>query len=282
MRRPMVDLVVGRVSPPAVHQLARALSPWVDLRVPGTSGGGAVGRLVVAPQPVDPSHPLARSTAYVLLDATTSPPPGSVGALLAVGADNDLPVEAIRIPASVGAAATRRPVPPAVRARWRNRAGLPSDLTIPPGRIESLDGAVLDTALAAAAAVWATGATAEVALALGAPLVTDGETAEHYGLTAGVDALVVDADDAATALESIAADDVLAARLSFASRRAAERCDLHSVAQRLVLALGWHDHGVPALRVAARLDELGTPLDASVRMRALAHELVLSEGGGSR
>lgn len=277
MRRPIIGLHVGTTTPDVLRPLARELSRWVDLRVP-ESQHDPKGHLVVAPQPV-PDQQLAE-TAYLLHGDAEPPPRGPVGAVLVEWQHADAaPLGAIAVPPTVGAAATRRCVPPAIRARWRRRAGLPERFTVRAGHRDAAYDTLLDTALAVAAAVWATGPTAEVALALGAPLLTDAATAARYRLRDGIDVMVVDDADIDPALAALAADEHLAARLSREGRAAAERCDLRSVARRLTIELGWVERSEPVHRLLARLDELGTPEDAGVRSRAVGMEASLSVGG---
>lgn len=164
-------------------------------------------------------------------------------------------------------------LPPLVRARWRERLGLPARFVV--AIEESADpagDAVTNLALASAAVV--SGPLLPTALALATPVVTTALDAERLGVSAGREVEVAEPDTAGdrdALAEAIAADDAWAARCSFAARRFAEQVlDIGRIADvvldRLGLAVG--DPQIPAtLRVDQRLEELGTPSVAPIRAR---------------
>jgi hypothetical protein len=174
-------------------------------------------------------------------------------------------------------------VPPLVRARRREAAGLPAVHVL---RVEGgvdPDGGEQELAMASVAVV--SGPATLLALALGTPVVTSTDTARRLGLRPGRDVEVAGGPDAALALaEEIAHDDARAAVLSRQARRCAEHhLDLgrpaHIVAQRLGLAptpTGALAH------VEDRLAELSTPAGSPTRARvADALAVLTADGGGS-
>ena len=127
-----------------------------------------------------------------------------------------------------------------------------------------------DTLCASAAAVVATTpATAVRALAWGAPLVTDPATADAVGILHDVHCVVATGRGGrAGAAREVAADDRLAARISWRGRQHFERWhDLGRIADRVADRLGLPaDSGTTELDRA--LAALGTPRHSFVRTRA--------------
>jgi hypothetical protein len=178
-----------------------------------------------------------------------------------------------------------------VRGRRRQRLGLPERhvVRLPEDEDPALT-APLDapqwSPLALCSVAVVHGPATLVALALGAPTVTSGETARRLGLRPGRDVEVASGPtQALTVAEAIAADDNRSAVLSRRARRCAEHhLDLGRPAARVAAALGIASHGLAeAGRVLDRLDELGTPTDSVQRLRvADALAGIASDGGGSQ
>ena len=152
------------------------------------------------------------------------------------------------------------PLTPFVRARWRRRFGLPSDLVVD---ATALPDDLRPTGLAVAATVVATRPDLLLqALAWAAPCVSDASTVDAVGAEPGVELVVGGAAEA----RAIASDDRRAAVLGRAGRRLVERLyDPDRAATELRRALGI-TAGPPS--VEDRLDELWTPADARIRRRA--------------
>jgi hypothetical protein len=163
---------------------------------------------------------------------------------------------------------------PFVRARWRQRLGLPDRLVVRVG-ISDGDGLaddVVPTALALASAVACGQRWLVEAMAWGAPVVTDAVSAAAVGATADVEVAVADPGQLSEAATALAGDDPRAAALGRAARRLVERRHDTSrppveVAERLGLLPP--TDGL-ASRVGARLSELWTPSTASVVGRTRA------------
>jgi hypothetical protein len=162
---------------------------------------------------------------------------------------------------------------PLVRKRFRQMLDLPDELVValgfePP---TPLADAAIAAALATCGAAAVRGPSTLLALALGTPIVTDATTAQRLGGRDGHDMVVAPAASAVDAAKELARDERRAARLGGAARRLAE--EVHDVApSALALArrLGIAGAEPPGDVVRARLAELGTPVGASVAVRALA------------
>lgn len=176
------------------------------------------------------------------------------------------------IPPAAFTIAPARPVPPFVRARLRHARGLPATA------IASVDEGALtwcgapcmaelaDTAFGLAAAVAVRGADVVRALAWAAPCAVDTATAAAHGLEHDMQVLV--SDSPLGTAQRLAADPLLAARLSQAGRHWYEaRADIERVATvvardldllpsgfdrlpALIRELGGHDRGRTAVRAA--------------------------------
>ncbi|MBK5222922.1 MAG: hypothetical protein JJE52_08610 [Acidimicrobiia bacterium] len=160
------------------------------------------------------------------------------------------------------------PVPPHVRAAMQGRYGLPSPLVIGIGRPGSpaLDDAQVATAARLASVVDAVGPAAAIAMALGAPVVTDTHTARLLGAVHDVHVVIAEGAESAAAAASLADDTLRCARLGRAGRLLVEeRHDPARTARELVRRLGLTPISAwPAavgVRVGSRLRELGTPSD---------------------
>jgi hypothetical protein len=121
-------------------------------------------------------------------------------------------------------------VNPLLRARWRNRYGMPADLVVTleaDGRPRDLPIGLRDTALAVAAVAVATGDAVLDALAWGAPTVSDSQTAER--LLLGEAAWVAPPDQLVDAARNLARSQTRMSELSWAGRSLVEaRFDLVS------------------------------------------------------
>jgi hypothetical protein len=159
---------------------------------------------------------------------------------------------------------------PLVRRRWRERLGLPDEHVV---RLEAgTDPADDEQALRTAAAAVVSGPATLLALALGAPVVTSGDTARRLGVRPGRDVEVAaDPDQAAELAAAIAADPARAASLSRRGRRCAEHhLDLGRPARVVGERLGLRampPRGLDAT-AAVRLDELGTPASSPTWRRS--------------
>lgn len=159
--------------------------------------------------------------------------------------------------------------PPFVRRRWRQRLGFPEvwpavidGSTVPPQ--------LVPTALALCSAAVVTGDGLLHALAMGAPAVTDPQSALAVGARDGVQLSVAESEDFAARSKQLSADDAVGARLSRLGRRLIERRFdptrvLGPVARRLGLV---RDPAFPEEVLAGRLEELGTPQSSFVTRRA--------------
>lgn len=206
------------------------------------------------------------------------------GAVLLLTANAELvPRGAVLVP-SVGIEVDRWPaVPPLVRRRRRQALGLPAVhvLTVK-GGVEPENG---EQELAAASVAVVSGPATLLALALGTPVVTSGDTARRLGLRRGRDVEVAADPEAALALATeIAHDDARAAALSRQARRCAEHhLDLGRPAREVARRLGLvaSDPG-PLGHLGDRLDELSTPAGSPTRARvADALAVLTADGGGS-
>lgn len=169
------------------------------------------------------------------------------------------------------------PVAPLVRARHRDRAGLPEVLVARPTAGERLS----DVELRRSSAVVAAEQDLPLALAFGTPIVTSAAAARRIGAEPARDLVVAPDDDQADAALRLALDPERSARLSAHGRRFAEQhLDLGPVAEAVRSALGL-DAGSPAAPTGAlhdRLDELAAPPGGWVRARMA--ELVAIDDAG--
>ena len=178
----------------------------------------------------------------------------------------------------------RRPVSPFVRSRLRHGRGLSSDAILErlddgwvfgsPRGLAAIDHDVIETAMAAAAAVIVTEPGWLMrSLAWGAPTVTNAATAAAVGALVDDEVLVAETARARTAAAvALTTDDAEASRLSWRGYRRAERLDAERAAAFLADRLGlWPETPprpappLPTVELALRL--LGAPADAHVRTR---------------
>ncbi len=206
----------------------------------------------------------------------------STGARLALSAD---PVAisggAMAVPRDALVVRAWPPLAPLVRARWRERLGLPPRLVVAVGSEASAHGDG-PTNLALAAAAVVTGPLVATALALGTPLVTSWAEADRLGLRAGREVELSEPDSPShrdALAQALAADDQRAARCSVAARRFAESTlDLDRIAGLLLerLSIGTTRSSGPLAILDRRLAELGTPRHGPVRSRVAAATAALA------
>ncbi|MFN8017729.1 MAG: glycosyltransferase [Acidimicrobiales bacterium] len=205
-----------------------------------------------------------------------------LGAVLLLTARPDLvDAGAVLVP-PVGIEVDRWPVvAPLVRRRTREARSLPDLHVVRPAPGAAIEDVADDLACCSAAVVG--GPATLVALALGAPTITSGDTARRLGLRPGRDVEVASSPDAALALaREVGGDEERAALLSRRGRRCAEHhLDLGAPARRVTAALGVRPMAEGPVGVLdERLDELGTPPGARIRARASVALAGLGDGGG--
>lgn len=161
-------------------------------------------------------------------------------------------------------------VPPFVRSRYRRAYALPDELILDL-RDTQLGAELLPTALGLCSACVAIGGDLLVALAWGAPAVTDAESAAGLGARAEVEVEIAGTRDPLEVSALLAGDEPRAARLSRGGRRLAEAwCSTARVAPVLADRLGLVPSGadLASARVEAALNRLQTPALSFVRRRA--------------
>jgi hypothetical protein len=293
---PVLELRVGPGTAEELGPLVRSLGPWCRPLAPEAGVEPAV-RLLSSPTAPGARHAArdgARPYAVVVRDQAELEHPVSRGAAALVTIGRGLAGlddrRAVALPPVGIDAAALLPVPVFVRARWRRRLGLPDGLVLTIGRpgAPELDPSARIAGLRLAAVVDATGPAAVEALALGAPVVTDGPTAALIGARDGKEVLVAPARSSAEAAAGLAADADRATVLAAAGRRLVESShDLGRVAGLLARALGlpepgWRPADV-ATRLATRAEGLGTPPGDPLIGRLLARlELGVDRPAASR
>ncbi|WP_249522327.1 hypothetical protein [Modestobacter marinus] len=276
---PRLAVHVGRQVPDLLLDVLTAATPWcvpVAVSSHETPPDGVVAQLYCSEVlPRRPAPPFA-----VWRSGTETVPAGPSLVLAAAGAAvvGDLVVSPTPVPADA------RPVLPYTRSRYRELRGLPTrmiavaegdELTWDSGDDLPRPAAAgsWPTLAALAAAVVVTGEHLWSALTWAAPVVTDSQSARHWGLTDGTEVLVADDPAARRALAgALALDQARAAGLAAAGWTAAQQRAAARVAERLTSALGLtrrHDL-VPAAGLTTALDRLGTPRSAFIRRRARA------------
>lgn len=189
------------------------------------------------------------------------------GARILLTDQPDLAVDGVVLvhPSSLDVARVE-PTAPLVRARLRDRAGLPEVLVTRSGAQASLSEADLRVASVAVVA----DRDLPSALALGTPIVTSAASARRLGAEPGRDLVVAPEGEAGDAALRLALDPERAARCSAGARRFAERhLDLGPVAGAVQLALGLRSEAPvsPTSALDDRLDELAAPPGGWVRTR---------------
>jgi hypothetical protein len=256
MTRPVLGLLARRAAPAPFVRLAADLQAYATVRAADPGDPSVSAWLVLAPEPVpgggrpgarwdgDPAH------AVELTDGSTQ--------LVIDGID-------VRL---------RRPTAPFIRARWRERFGLPSpfivEVAVGAARLDGgsqLPEWLEDAALGlASVAVALDEPSAVEAMATAAPTVVTGAIARSLGPAAG-DAAVIGGWDEA---RSLSLDERASAALSRAGRRFVEA---HRDGGMVTLGVA-RSLGLVAERLGTGgpidvvLDELWTPLDAAIRDRA--------------
>jgi len=170
---PVVAVVLDPWRGLDIGPLVSALAPYCDVRAfqPNLGATAVLAASWRAPE-------LARARRetpgpFVLWDTADDPAPESLRA----GAD--LVLDASMLGAYSIDVSTVRWMPPLVRARLRHREGLPAGLVVD---LDRMGDDVARSAAAVAAAVVVTGPRAALALAVGAPTVTDARTAAELGI----------------------------------------------------------------------------------------------------
>lgn len=269
--------------PGPVHPAVSRLAHLLRLRRPVEPALLAEGRVALVH--VEGAHLAARpDVPWVAVAHSTD----RVRAARAAGAALVLalpgsPAAAVARPLPDGAGAPgSRPVSPFVRGRLRALRGLPAAVGVGAGdgswSWDGVDGPVEAAGelhvpshpAAVAPAVVATGAALPVALAWGAPTVTDAESAARAGAVPGRDVVVAGAGRELPAARRLAARDVRCAALSFAGRRAYEaQLDPNRLVLDVLAALGLHVPSPrrPYSRLEHAVEELGAPARSPVRER---------------
>lgn len=240
---------------PGVRALVRALGGLVDVR--------ALDRC-----PRRPDAALATS------ERAASGAPEGVALAVVVGSSVRIEGDDVPLPSTVVDIAGARPHAVPVRRRWRERLGRPEPWVVD---LERLPGDQRQAAAEVASVVVAHRADLVVALARGAPTVTDAPSAAAVGAVDGTHVLVAaPGEPAISAAHALAADPVRSARLSTAGRALVEqRLDVARTAAELVRRLGLISTASAYSLVDARLAELATLPGAPVRRRVAAALAVL-------
>ncbi len=275
MTLPMLGLAFGRRPPPAVVPLLAAACRWCRPRTIDP----AAGRPDAILAPISFAERMRGSLPVALWATTAEEADSPIEQRAAAIVSDDLQIVDRAGTRGVLAAVERHAehrqmMPPFVRERLRRARGLPavclleqaSDGLRWAGRPEPLGPDIVATAIACASAVavrdWR---LLLEALAWGAPCVTDAASAERVGAIPGTHVLVAEREpDHRTLATSLATDQELAARLSWAGRQLVERRhDAGRAAIRLVELLGLREH--QATGAMFELSRLGTPSSSTIR-----------------
>lgn len=293
MTPPPLGLLIGAPPPPTLRELLVALHAWCRpvTADPHRVEPAARAYLCYAADRLPP----ARQPYAAWVGAPDEPDPGLVEDADVLLCDD--PAVAARLDHRVVYVADERRLAgtaylgPYVRRRLRRLRGLPEVVVAEageagwrwPGWSEPLPTHLVGTAAGCCAAVIARGPALLTALAWGAPTVTDAESATAVGALDDVHVVQV-ADSAAArgCAEELARNDRTAARLGWAGRQLVEaRHDIDRAAARVARLLRLWDLDVELADVVARarLDELGTPPDATVIARTRRAMRGLAEPG---
>lgn len=258
MTRPLLALVVEPGEGRAMRPLVGALGRSVEVR--------SLGRCALRPDGV-----LASSSAA----ARRAP----AGVPLATRLDGSVLVAGRRLIVPNGGldVDSFRPSGPLVRARWRERLGLPPVVV---ADVATLAPADRQEALRTCSAAVVGAEDLAVALALGTPVITDPAAAAAAGAVDGLHVVVADAGEGLAAAEDLAADRHRCARIGAAGRRLAEeRLDLGRAAAFVAAALFVVPPPAgPLGHLESRLQELHLPPVARLRDRVAAALDPLSSG----
>ncbi len=283
MNLPGIELLVDRDGRQveSVLPLVVALRTWADPHAPDPGLGPPMARLAVSVRAVNLDAALedrAIPVAVVVDDPETVPARVRERAAVLVTrspAPSLDPVSTLAIPHDVIDVDAHPPLSPFVRARWRERLGLPANLVVRVGYQDPwpTDDAAITAALAVCSAAAVRGPWTLTALTLGTAVVTDESDAQRLGARDGTALVVAEPVHAAARAVAIGADWPEAARLGHEARHFVERAHSWSgLARTLLDRLGIERPRVPYQPLAGlqlRLDELGTPPDALVALRAL-------------
>lgn len=283
MNLPGIELLVDRDGHhvDAVLPLVVALRAWSDPHAPDPALGVPAARLAVSVNAMAFDAALddrAVPVAVVVDDPETAPAHVRARARVLVtrgSARERDPAATLAIPSEVIDADLHPPLSPFVRARWRERLGLPGNLVVRVGYNDPWPGddASVPAALAVCSAAAVRGPWTLTALALGTAVVTDASDAERLGARDGVELLVDAPVSAPSRAATVGTDWPEAARLGNAARRLVEqRHSWSRLARELLDRLGIERPRVPSAPLAGlqtRLDQLGTPPDSPAALRAL-------------
>lgn len=292
MSLPGIELLVDRDGhhSAAVLPLVVALRTWSDPHAPEPALGVPAARLAVSVNAVTLAAALedrAVPVAVVVDDPDAAPAHVLARArvLVTLGSARELdPATTIAIPSQVIDADLHPPLSPFVRARWRERLGLPESLVVRVGYNDPWPGddASVPAALAVCSAAAVRGPWTLTALALGTAVVTDASEAERLGARDGVELLVDAPVSAPTRAAALGTDWPEAARLGNEGRRFVEhRHSWSRFARELLDRLGIERPRVPPVPLAglqARLDQLGTAPTSPAALRALRHATGVTGG----
>jgi hypothetical protein len=276
--RPLLELLVAPAPAPVVVQLVHQLRRWCDPRstdpaLPAPAARLATSAAAYRQRPRGDATPVPVAVwAETDVEAEEL---GRAGAVVVTRPDVAARVDgAIALPTPNVDARRFRYTTPFVRSRLRRRFALPADLVVEIGRpgAPSLEGDLIEAALAAASVAIVTGPWALAAMAAGVPLVLDPPTATSVEATDGVHAIVAGNAVARSAADAVAHDLSRATRLSRAARQHVVEChDIATASDRVAVALGLVDRRAdPAARLQHRLRELATPDGATPARRAAA------------
>ena len=283
MSLPGIELLVDRDGRhvEAVLPLIVALRTWADPHAPDPGLGLPVARLAVSVHAVNLDAALEQRAipVAVVVDDPEAVPARvreRAAVLLTAGPSPSLdPASTLAIPPDVIDADAHPPLSPFVRARWRERLGLPANLVVRVGYQDPwpTDDAAIAAALSVCSAAAVRGPWTLTALALGTAVVTDVSDAQRLGARDGRDLVVGEPVNAAARAVALGAEWPEAARFGHAARQLVERAHSWSgLARALLDRLGVARPRVPYQPLAGlqrRLDELGTPPDSPVALRAL-------------
>ena len=265
MTPPVLGLLVDRPAADPLVALLSELRRWAHPAVPGPGVGAATAWLATSPRIDVPDD---RPAAVWVEDADEAAAARSQDLVLAATER----LGALLVPTTCLNLNGMHPITPFVRARWRQRHGLPSSLVAVVGD----DGASVDgksvsddlvpTLLALVSAAAVTGSALSAALAWATPCVTDAASAASLGAIDGEHVVV--AQDRLHEATVLAGDEARAAALGRRGRRLTETRSLRHVAAAVAGRLGLVESAGPVLGLMARLNELDTPAASRVRDRA--------------
>ncbi len=283
---PILGLLVPRPPPEPVAGLLARMSWWCEPRAAAPGDPAPAAWLATAPDAPGLVEVAARRPTAVWVDEADGLPRAAAAA----------PDGVVVTPSPAVALASAEPVivvggsepgprfvPPFVRERLRQAAGLASPLVLDlrEGGPATLRGDLLDTALAVCSAAAVAGPLLGRALAWGTPAATDAASAAAAGAHDGTEVLVGADGDLLELAGALAADQRRAAALSRAARRLSERAHGDpAAAARLVQRLGLSGdapgsaHGA----VELQLELLITPPRSRVRDRAFQSLAGLDRG----